>query len=97
MRALIAVIFQEQGLSATRNFVISHFLNRSLNLAGLLKFGDPKRALAHTCASMANNHRRAEGRRERKAQHQPYFCRWCMSACNEDRRGEWKQYQDGRV
>ncbi|SNX87229.1 related to MRPL3 - Mitochondrial ribosomal protein, large subunit [Melanopsichium pennsylvanicum] len=50
MRALIAVIFQEQGLSVTRNFVISNFLNRSLNLANLLKFHDPKHALACTCA-----------------------------------------------
>ncbi|TKY85534.1 hypothetical protein EX895_005696 [Sporisorium graminicola] len=50
MRALVAVIFQEQGLSAARHFVTSHFLNRSLNLAGLLKFNDPKRALSSTCA-----------------------------------------------
>lgn len=53
MRALTAVIFQEQGLSAARKFVISHFLNRSLNLASLLKFNDPKHALASTCAKYA--------------------------------------------
>ncbi|CDW99338.1 hypothetical protein [Sporisorium scitamineum] len=50
MRALVAVIFQEQGLSAARNFITSHFLNRSLNLADLLKFNDPKLALSSTCA-----------------------------------------------
>lgn len=50
MRALVAVIFQEQGLSAARRFVTSHFLHRSLNLARLLKFNDPKRALSSTCA-----------------------------------------------
>lgn len=50
MRALIAVLFSELGLSATRNFVTSHFLNRSLNLASLLKFNNPKYALASTCA-----------------------------------------------
>lgn len=50
MRALTAVVFQEQGLSAARTFVTSHFLHRSLNLAHLLKFNDPKHALASTCA-----------------------------------------------
>ncbi|SPO24580.1 related to MRPL3 - Mitochondrial ribosomal protein, large subunit [Ustilago trichophora] len=50
MRALTAVIFQESGLSAARTFVTAHFLNRSLNLAPLLKFNDPKHALASTCA-----------------------------------------------
>ncbi|EST05331.1 Double-stranded RNA-binding domain protein [Kalmanozyma brasiliensis GHG001] len=50
MRALVAVIFQEQGLASTRRFVIAHFLQRSLNLAGMLKFFDPKHALASTCA-----------------------------------------------
>lgn len=50
MRALIAVIFQEQGLSSARSFVTSHFLNRSLNLSSLLKFNDPKHALVSTCA-----------------------------------------------
>lgn len=50
MRALTAVIFQEQGLSSARNFINSHFLSRSLNLAPLLKFNDPKFALASTCA-----------------------------------------------
>ena len=50
MRALTAVIFQEQGLSAARTFVIGHLLNRSLNLAPLLKFNNPKLALASTCA-----------------------------------------------
>ncbi|CCF52639.1 hypothetical protein NDA10_001604 [Ustilago hordei] len=50
MRALTAVIFQEQGLSSARSFVTSHFLNRSLNLSSLLKFNDPKHALVSTCA-----------------------------------------------
>lgn len=50
MRALTAVIFQEQGLSFARTFINSHFLSRSLNLASLLKFNDPKHALASTCA-----------------------------------------------
>lgn len=49
MRALIAVVFSETGLSNTRAFVTSHFLTRSLNLAGLLKFNNPKLALASTC------------------------------------------------
>ncbi|KAJ9479504.1 54S ribosomal protein L3, mitochondrial [Pseudozyma hubeiensis] len=50
MRAIIAVIFQEQGLSSARSFVTSHFLTRGLNLASLLKFIDPKHALSSTCA-----------------------------------------------
>lgn len=53
MRALVAVIFQEQGLSAARHFITSHFLSRSLNLASLLKFNDPKHALSSTCAKYA--------------------------------------------
>ncbi|SJX63282.1 related to MRPL3-Mitochondrial ribosomal protein, large subunit [Sporisorium reilianum f. sp. reilianum] len=53
MRALVAVVFQEQGLGAARSFVTSHFLHRALNLASLLKFNDPKRALASTCARYA--------------------------------------------
>ncbi|PWZ03768.1 ribonuclease III [Testicularia cyperi] len=50
MRALVAVVFQELGLSAARRFVTSHLLNRKLDLAKLLKFLDPKRALSQTCA-----------------------------------------------
>lgn len=50
MRAIVAVIFQEQGLSAARNFVTSHFLSRGFNLSALLKFNDPKHALSSTCA-----------------------------------------------
>ncbi|EPQ25959.1 uncharacterized protein PFL1_06415 [Pseudozyma flocculosa PF-1] len=50
MRALVAVIFQELGLSAARHFITTHFLSRNLDLASLLKFADPKRALSATCA-----------------------------------------------
>ena len=49
VRAMIAVLFHELGMGATRNFVHSHFLSRRLDLAGLLKFRDPKRVLSETC------------------------------------------------
>ncbi|ETS62031.1 hypothetical protein PaG_03587 [Moesziomyces aphidis] len=50
MRALVAVVFQEHGLAGARTFVTNHFLHRQLNLAPLLKFNNPKLALASTCA-----------------------------------------------
>ncbi|KAN0062836.1 54S ribosomal protein L3 mitochondrial [Thecaphora frezii] len=50
MRALVAVMFQELGLAATRHFIATHLLSRHLELASLLKFADPKRALSATCA-----------------------------------------------
>lgn len=49
MRALVAVLFQELGMAATRGFVHSQFLSRRLDLASLLKFRDPKRVLSTTC------------------------------------------------
>lgn len=48
-RAVVALVFQEQGLSAVRRFITAHLLNRSLDLAKMLKFNDPKRALTSTC------------------------------------------------
>lgn len=48
-RAIIALIFQEQGLSATRRFITAHLLNRKVDLASMLKFNDPKRTLSATC------------------------------------------------
>ncbi|WFD41332.1 54S ribosomal protein L3 mitochondrial [Malassezia japonica] len=49
MRAMVAVLFQELGMEATRGFVHSQFLSRRMDLASLLKFRDPKRVLSATC------------------------------------------------
>ena len=49
MRALVAVMFQELGMAATRGFVHGQILSRRLDLANLLKFRDPKRVLSSTC------------------------------------------------
>ncbi|WFD30550.1 54S ribosomal protein L3 mitochondrial [Malassezia sp. CBS 17886] len=49
LRAVVAVLFQELGMGATRGFIHSHMLSRRLDLAGLLKFKDPKRVLSATC------------------------------------------------
>jgi hypothetical protein len=49
VRALVAVLFQELGIAATRAFVHSQLLSRRLDLGGLLKFRDPKRVLSATC------------------------------------------------
>ncbi|WFD26558.1 54S ribosomal protein L3 mitochondrial [Malassezia nana] len=49
MRALVAVLFQELGMAATRGFVHGQILSRRLDLANLLKFRDPKRVLSSTC------------------------------------------------
>ncbi|WFD23330.1 54S ribosomal protein L3 mitochondrial [Malassezia equina] len=49
MRALVAVMFQEIGMAATRGFVHGQILSRRLDLANLLKFRDPKRVLSSTC------------------------------------------------
>ncbi|WFD44525.1 54S ribosomal protein L3 mitochondrial [Malassezia psittaci] len=49
MRAMIAVLFQELGMAATRGFVHSHLLSRRLDLGSLIKFHDPKRVLSATC------------------------------------------------
>lgn len=49
VRALVAVMFQELGMAATRGFIHSYLLSRRLDLALLLKFHDPKRVLSATC------------------------------------------------
>lgn len=49
VRAMVAVLFQELGMAATRGFVQSQLLSRRLDLASLIKFHDPKRVLSATC------------------------------------------------
>lgn len=46
LRAIIALIFQEQGLSSAREFVHANLLSRLVPIASLLKFTDPKRSLS---------------------------------------------------
>ncbi|KAE8234829.1 hypothetical protein CF326_g125 [Tilletia indica] len=48
MRALVAVLYQELGVSVARHFVSSHFLTRLVPLPSFLKFTDPKRVLSST-------------------------------------------------
>ncbi|KAK0532819.1 54S ribosomal protein L3 mitochondrial [Tilletia horrida] len=48
VRALVAVIYQELGMSVARHFVSSHFLTRVVALPAFLKFNDPKRVLSST-------------------------------------------------
>lgn len=48
MRALVAVLYQEMGITASRQFVSSHFLTRLVPLPAFLKFNDPKRVLSST-------------------------------------------------
>lgn len=46
MRAIVAVIFQEQGLTAARDFVHAKLLSRLIPIVDLLKFDNPKRSLS---------------------------------------------------
>lgn len=52
MRAVVAIIFQEQGLSAARSFIYVHLLSRLVPLLSLLKFNDPKRTLSELCKKL---------------------------------------------
>jgi large subunit ribosomal protein L44 len=45
-RAITALISQERSLLAARKFVRAFFLSRQIDLRGMLKFTDPKKALA---------------------------------------------------
>ena len=45
-RAITALICQERSLLAARKFVHAFFLSREIDLRGMLKFSDPKKALA---------------------------------------------------
>jgi large subunit ribosomal protein L44 len=44
-RALTALIYQKCSLPSARQFVHSYFLSREIDLRGMLKFRDPKKAL----------------------------------------------------
>lgn len=46
LRAIVALMFQEQGLSSAREFVHAHLLSRMVPISTLLKFADPKRSLS---------------------------------------------------
>lgn len=46
LRAIVALMFQEQGLSSAREFVHAHLLSRLVPIATFLKFTDPKRSLS---------------------------------------------------
>lgn len=46
MRAIVALIFQEQGLSSARDFVHVQLLSRLVPIVSLLKFDNPKRSLS---------------------------------------------------
>ncbi|EJD07413.1 ribonuclease III [Fomitiporia mediterranea MF3/22] len=47
-RALTALVYQRRSLPLARKFVHSYFLSRDLDLRPLIKFRDPKMALART-------------------------------------------------
>lgn len=49
VKALLGLIYQEQGLEAVKAIVQTRFLSRTVDLAGMLKFEDPKRVLSNTC------------------------------------------------
>jgi large subunit ribosomal protein L44 len=44
-RALTALIYQKCSLPSARQFVHSYFLSREVDLRGMIKFFDPKKAL----------------------------------------------------
>lgn len=44
-RAITALIYQERSLPSARQFVHSYFLSRDIDLRGMIKFLDPKKAL----------------------------------------------------
>jgi len=44
-RALTALVYQQRSLFSARKFVHSYFLSRQIDLRGMLKFLDPKKAL----------------------------------------------------
>lgn len=44
-RAITALIYQKCSLRSARQFVHSYFLSREIDLRGMLKFRDPKKAL----------------------------------------------------
>lgn len=44
-RSLTALVYKERSLSAARQFVRSHFLSRQIDLRGMIKFANPKKAL----------------------------------------------------
>ncbi|KAF8737774.1 hypothetical protein AX14_012339 [Amanita brunnescens Koide BX004] len=44
-RSLTALVYKERSISAARQFVHSHFLSREIDLRGMIKFANPKKAL----------------------------------------------------
>ncbi|KAJ8095268.1 54S ribosomal protein L3 mitochondrial [Marasmius tenuissimus] len=44
-RALTALVYQKRSLPSARQFVHSYFLNRDVDIRGMIKFLDPKKAL----------------------------------------------------
>jgi len=49
-RAITALIYQKRSLASARKFVKSFFLTREIDLRGMIKFRDPKKALAEMVA-----------------------------------------------
>ncbi|KDN38695.1 ribonuclease III [Tilletiaria anomala UBC 951] len=49
VKALIGLIYQENGIDAVKDLLHTRFLSRTVDLAGMLKFEDPKRVLSNTC------------------------------------------------
>lgn len=47
-RALIALVYQERSIEAAKEFAHDYFLSREIDLRAMMKFSNPKKALALT-------------------------------------------------
>lgn len=47
-RALVALVYQERSIEAAKKFAHDYFLNRDIDLRAMIKFSNPKKALAFT-------------------------------------------------